>query len=150
MVIIWSRGGCVFDVEHGGVRGWDLRGGRGYLPPSIRWICGGIDACSAGVVAGHTCPTATLTALSGRRPSNTARRQHPAAAERSARHLSRHAHERPQPAPKRAAAHRSGTGRLISHERVDHFALRADTEDGRSVSLATRLVNWWRERVSQS
>ncbi len=36
------------------------------------------------------------------------------------------------PHPRRAAAHRSGTGRLISHERADHFALRADTQDGRS------------------
>jgi hypothetical protein len=52
--------------------------------------------------------------------------------------LSRHAHARPQPAPKRAAAHRSGTGRLISHVRADHFAVRADTEDGRSVSYRSR------------
>jgi len=42
----------------------------------------------------NTRPTATLTGLSRRRPGDTARRQHPPAAERPARHLTRH---RPSP-----------------------------------------------------
>jgi len=46
--VIWSCRGGVLHVEDGGVRVRGLRGGRGYLPPSIRWIFWRKRACAAG------------------------------------------------------------------------------------------------------
>jgi hypothetical protein len=46
--VIWSSHGAVRHVDDGGVRGRDLRGGRGYLPPSITGIFGRKHAGSAG------------------------------------------------------------------------------------------------------
>ena len=50
-IVIWSPRGGVLHVDHGGLRGRDLRCGRGYLPLSITRISGGNHACSAGAVA---------------------------------------------------------------------------------------------------
>ena len=50
-IVIWSPRSCVFHVEHEGLRGRDLPGGRGYLPLSITRIFRRNNACSAGVVA---------------------------------------------------------------------------------------------------
>jgi hypothetical protein len=49
--VIWSPRSCVLHVEHEGLRGRDLPGGRGYLPLSIMRIFRRNHACSAGAVA---------------------------------------------------------------------------------------------------
>jgi putative transposase len=46
--VIWSPRGTVLHVDHEGVRGRDLPGGRGYLPLSITRIFRRKHACSAG------------------------------------------------------------------------------------------------------
>jgi putative transposase len=50
-LVIWSPRRCVLHVEHEGLRGRDLPGGRGYLPLSITRIFRRNHACSAGAVA---------------------------------------------------------------------------------------------------
>src|SRR5260370_21093630 len=50
-IVIWSPPSCVLHVEHEGLRGRDLPGGRGYLPLSITRISRRNHACSAGAVA---------------------------------------------------------------------------------------------------
>jgi hypothetical protein len=50
-MVIWSPRMCVLHVEHEGLRGRDLPGGRGYLPLSITQIFRRNHACSAGAVA---------------------------------------------------------------------------------------------------
>ena len=47
-IVIWSPRGVVLHVEHEGLRGRDLPGGRGYLPLSITRIFRRKHACSAG------------------------------------------------------------------------------------------------------
>jgi hypothetical protein len=47
-IVIWSRHGSVLHVDHEVVRGRDLSGGRGYLPPSSTRIFRRKHACSAG------------------------------------------------------------------------------------------------------
>ncbi len=49
--VIWSPRGAVLHVDHGGVGGRVLPGGRGYLPLSITRIFRRNHACSAGAVA---------------------------------------------------------------------------------------------------
>jgi hypothetical protein len=51
LIVIWSPRGAVLHVDHEGVRGRVLLGGRGYLPLSIRRIFRRNHACSAGAVA---------------------------------------------------------------------------------------------------
>ena len=50
--VIWSPRSGVRHVEHEGLRGRDLPGGRGYLPLSITRIFRRNHACSSGAVAG--------------------------------------------------------------------------------------------------
>jgi putative transposase len=49
--VIWSPRGAVLHVDHEGVKGRVLPGGRGYLPLSITRIFRRNHACSAGAVA---------------------------------------------------------------------------------------------------
>jgi hypothetical protein len=50
-IVIWSPRGVVFHVDHEGLRGRVLPGGRGYLPLSITRISRRSNACSAGANA---------------------------------------------------------------------------------------------------
>ena len=50
-IVIWSPRGVVLHVDHGGLRGRVLPGGRGYLPLSITRISRRKHACSAGAHA---------------------------------------------------------------------------------------------------
>jgi putative transposase len=50
-IVTWSPRGVVFHVDHEGLRGRVLPGGRGYLPLSITRISRRSNACSAGANA---------------------------------------------------------------------------------------------------